>query len=191
MLPAKNYITPEEYLRMEENSLEKHEYFEGEVFMMSGGTINHNLICSNIVGELRALLRKKPCMVFGSDMRIRVEAGHDGFYSYPDAMIICGKPQSPLNRKDEVTNPVLIAEVLSRATAKYDRSEKFEMYRELESLSYYLTIDQSRVYVEYHEKTAPDTWVMKVFTSVEQVINIPSLEIELAVAALYEKVEFE
>lgn len=191
MLPAKNYITPEEYLRMEENSLEKHEYFEGEVFMMSGGTAIHSQLSINTAVALTIALNSKPCIVYGSDLRVRVEAGHDGFYTYPDVMVICGKPHYTLNRKDEVTNPLLIVEVLSRSTAKYDRSEKFEMYRELESLSYYLTIDQSRVYVEYHEKTAPDTWVMKVFTSLEQVINISSLEIEIPIASLYARVEFE
>ena len=180
MQPAKIYYTPEEYLRMEANSLEKHEYFQGEIFLMAGGTPRHNLLVANVTAELNLGLRGKDCAAYSSDMRILVKSS--GLYTYADVSVVCGELELAPGRNDTITNPVLIAEVLSPSTEKYDRSQKFELYRGLESLQTYLLIDQSRFYVELHTKSASDTWVLQTFNSSSQNINLASLNLTIPLA---------
>src|SRR5690242_9193899 len=120
---AKNYFTEEEYWRMEANSVEKHEYYQGEIFLMAGGSERHNLIASNTLGELWSKLRDKDCRTYNSDMRIKVEA--NGLETYPDVSVVCGAPRFVEGHNDVLTNPILLVEVLSPSTEKYDRSQKF------------------------------------------------------------------
>src|SRR5689334_8159500 len=143
--PAKVFYTPEEYLRMEENSLEKHEYYHGEIFLMAGGYPRHNLIVANTLTELNLKLAEKDCTVYSSDMKIWARS--NGFFTYADASVVCGEVELVPEYTDILANPVMIVEVLSPSTEKYDRSQKFELYRALESLQSYLLVDQSRVFV--------------------------------------------
>ena len=112
--PPKQTFSPAEYLAMEQVAEYKSEYYDGEIFAMSGGTPDHSTIAVNFVIELGTRLASKPCRVFNSDMRVHLE--RSGLYTYPDAMVICGKIQLAKGRKDTVTNPVLIVEVLSEST---------------------------------------------------------------------------
>ncbi|MCC7430925.1 Uma2 family endonuclease, partial [bacterium] len=104
----KIFFTEQEYLEQEELSEEKHEFYKGEIFAMSGGTVNHSLISANITSEFRKILKDKSCKVFDSNLRIRVNS--NGLYTYPDASVVCGKPELAGNRSDTITNPVLIVE---------------------------------------------------------------------------------
>src|SRR5262245_53404962 len=126
---AQTGLSAAEYLALERAAEERHELIDGEMFAMSGGTREHSLIALNIGGELRAALRLKPCEVFNSDMRIRVEARNR--YTYADAIALCGPPQFLDETRDTLLNPTAIFEVLSDSTESYDRGEKFAGYRTL------------------------------------------------------------
>ncbi len=141
MIPkAVEYISEEEYIEIERNSEIKHEYFDGEIFAMSGASRSHNLIVANVVGELRSQLKKKPCRVYPSDMRLKIETTK--LYTYPDAMIVCGQDKFDDDHKDMLLNPDVIIEVLSDSTESYDRGKKFENYRKIASLKEYVLISQ-------------------------------------------------
>ncbi len=185
---AKNHFTEEEYLRLEEHSVEKHEYYRGEIFLMAGGSERHNLIASNILGELWSNLRGKNCRVYNSDMRIKVAP--DGLQTYPDVSLVCGEPQFSAGRQDTITNPVLVAEVFSPSTEKYDRSQKFELYRTIAGFEHFLIVDQARVYVEYHHKIGPNKWEMETFEDIKKTFKLEALEIEISLFNLYDKVVF-
>lgn len=189
MQPAKIFYTPEEYLRLEENSLEKHEYFQGEIFSMAGGTPRHNLLVANVTTELNLGLRGKDCAAYSSDIRILVRSS--GLYTYADVSVVCGELEMAPDRNDTITNPILIGEVLSPSTEKYDRSQKFELYRGLDSLQTYLLIDQSRAYVELHTKSASDKWVMQTFNNLSQSVTIASLDLAIPLANLYDKIKVD
>jgi len=188
--PAKVYYTPEEYLHLEENSLDKHEYFRGEIYQRAGGTPRHNLIVANTITEINLKLGDKDCTTYSSDMRIMVKP--DQAYTYADASVVGGEVVllAP-NRQDTLANPFLIVEVLSPSTEKYDRSQKFELYRRLKSFQSYLLIDQARVYVEYYQKIGLNKWVMETFDELEQSLEINPPGITLALANFYRKVKFE
>jgi Uma2 family endonuclease len=186
---AKAYYTPEEYLRMEENSLEKHEYYQGEIFLMAGGSPRHNLIANNCGTELNVKLAEKDCTVYSSDMKMWARS--NGFFTYADASVVCGEVELVPEYTDILANPIMIVEVLSPSTEKYDRSQKFELYRGLDSLQSYLLVDQSRVYVEHHQKIGPNKWVMETFTDLEQFVEVEALGISLSMGNLYRKVKFD
>src|ERR1044072_9754283 len=127
----KNYFTPEEYLEMERKADCKNEYFNGEIFAMGGASPRHVLIVTNVVSELRTQLKNRPCTVYSTDLRVRVSA--TGLYTYPDVIVVCGEPRFADDHRDTLLNPTLIVEVLSNSTKDYDRGDKFEQYRALES----------------------------------------------------------
>ncbi|RMD86186.1 MAG: Uma2 family endonuclease, partial [Calditrichaeota bacterium] len=141
---AKKYYTPEEYLALEEAAEYKSEYYKGEIFAMSGASINHNRIVMNLSTELNTALRDTKCEVFMSDMRLWVEAVQ--LFTYPDIVILCEQPQFYDDRDDTITNPFIIFEVLSESTKNYDRGEKFEFYRSLPSFQEYILVDQYKVH---------------------------------------------
>lgn len=189
MQAAKNFYTPEEYLRLEENSPEKHEYYQGEIFSRAGGTPRHNFLVANIGAELNFGLRGKDCTPYSSDLRILVRS--NGLYTYADISVVCGETDLAPERNDTITNPVLVVEVLSPSTEKYDRSQKFELYRGLESLKDYLLVDQSRVYIELYTRSGSDTWLLQTFTSLSQTVTLVSVNLAIPVASLYDKVKFD
>lgn len=151
-LQPKSFLTPEEYLVIERKAEYKSEYFNGEMFAMSGVSPSHVLIVSNIVAELRGQLKQKPCNVYSSDLRVRVSP--TGLYTYPDVVVVCGQPQLADEQKDTLLNPTLIVEVLSDSTQDYDRGRKFEHYRSLSSFTEYLLIAQDRCHVEHFVRQA-------------------------------------
>ncbi len=133
-----------EYLRLEEAAEFRSEYIDGHIVAMAAGTLNHALICSNLVGELGNALIGTDCKVFGSNMRIRTSPS--GIYTYADAAVACGQLEVADNT---LINPVLIAEVLSDSTEAYDRGRKFGWYRQIESLRHYILVDQNKVQIEH------------------------------------------
>src|SRR6266540_385371 len=137
--PIKKTFSPAEYLAMEEVADYKSEYYDGEIFAMSGGTADHSKIAVNFTAALSHLLETKPCHVFNSDMRLRVE--RSGMHTYPDAMVVCGKIEFVERRKDLLKNPVLIVEVVSESTRDYDRGAKFNFYKQIPTLKEYLLVE--------------------------------------------------
>jgi Uma2 family endonuclease len=138
----KHYITPEEYLLCERKAEFRSEFFRGEMFAMAGASANHNLIVLNAGSLLREQLKKKPCRVYPSDLKLRIE--ETGLYTYPDLSVVCGEPQLESDAGDVLLNPVVLVEVLSDSTEAYDRGKKFEHYRTIPSLKHYVLIAQDR-----------------------------------------------
>jgi len=179
--------TVEEYLAYEEESGIRHEYIDGEIYAMTGGTPDHSGIAANGVGELRSQLRGKPCRVFTSDLKVKVS---EIKYLYPDFSVICGDIQFADEKQIMVTNPILVAEVVSDSSEKYDKITENEYYRSLSSLVYYLIIDQSRVHIQLY--TLQDKgWLLQEFTRREQSIILDVIDVTLSVDEIYLDVEFD
>lgn len=179
--------TLEEYLAYEEESGIRHEYIDGEIYAMTGGTPDHSGIAANGVGELRSQLRGKPCRVFTSDLKVKVS---EIKYLYPDFSVICGDIQYADEKQIMVTNPILVAEVISDTSEKHDKITKNEYYRSLPSLNYYLIIDQNRVHVQVY--TLQDNgWLLQEYTRRDQSIPLDAIDVMLSVDELYLDVEFD
>lgn len=164
------------------------EYLNGEVVALAGGSEAHNLIAGNVHGELRTCFKGRPCYVYTSDMKVRVESANLG--AYPDVMAICGERQFLDNRRDIITNPAFIVEVLSDSTEAYDRGDKFAYYRSIPSLQAYLLLSQQRVSAELFLRQPSGDWLLSVYTDPSDCIPLTALDTELSLAEVYDKVEF-
>jgi Uma2 family endonuclease len=185
----KTKMSVEEYLAMERDSQEKHEYLDGEIYLMSGGTGNHSFIAANTVASLHAVLRKSPCMVGTSDLRVQVNG--TGLYTYPDISVVCDPPLWTDNRHDTLLNPVLLIEVLSPSTESYDRGRKFQHYRALESLQEYVLIAQDQARIERYLRQPDGQWLYADATGMDASIELASIGCTLALADVYDKINFE
>ena len=179
----KAFYTKQEYLAFESRQEFRYEYRKGELVMMAGGTLDHNRIAINTTTALNLALRKKPCMVFGSDLKVQLADS----YVYPDAFVICGDVEFADNRKDIVKNPCLLVEVLSDSTEQYDRSGKFEQCRKLPSFREYILISQNKPGVEVFFRQDDKHWLMTVTNDMEDTIHLQSLDITLTMREIYEK----
>jgi len=183
---AGTFLTPQQYLERERAAEYKSEYYAGEMFAMAGTSLAHAGIISNLSGEIRANLKQKPCNVYTTD--VRLATGVSGLYTYPDVMVICGKPAFIDSYLDTVTNPILVIEVLSESTKNYDRGQKFESYRAIPSLMEYMTVSQDKMHVEIHTRQSDDTWLLKDVRDCGPV-KLQSIGLELQLSGIYEKVE--
>ncbi|MEZ4867285.1 MAG: Uma2 family endonuclease [Caldilineaceae bacterium] len=181
------WISPKEYLQQEEISTERHEYFDGEIFLMAGGIHNHEVINVNIIAALHQHARRKKCTAYGSNMKIMVKP--NGLFTYPDAMLVCGKVEFMAERKDIVTNPLLIVEVLSDSTQSYDRGDKFALYRDIPAFMHYLLIHQDRPHIEYHQKTDRG-WLLTEIEGLDAQLSVEVLAWQLPLSELYESVDW-
>jgi Uma2 family endonuclease len=187
MISPKKFITPEEYLALEQESRDKHEYWNGEMYMMAGTSINHNQIVNNAYKALDQRVGRRPCRVFTSDIRLSVE---EVVYVYPDVMVICGKIEIDPRQKDTVLNPSLVVEVWSDSTQTYDEKKKFKGYRQIPSLQEYVMIDQSQPYIEYFRRDG-HFWVLDAVEGIGAILKLKQLDIEIPLAEIYDKVEWE
>lgn len=189
-LPKRQYISEEDYLTMEAVSPVKHEYFDGEIFQMAGASERHNNIAGNIYGELYGQLKRGSCKVYQNDMRLYIEK--EGIYTYPDVMVVCGKPEiKKYKNLDNILNPVLIVEVLSPSTADYDKGAKFEQYRTIESFREYLIVSQNAKQIIRYTKQADGSWNLMDFIGDKTEIELSSIECTLKMEDIYDKVDFE
>lgn len=186
----KHRYTVTEYLSFEHDATERHEYRDGEILAMAGGSYNHSLIAMNTGGELRQTLKGKPCRVLDSNLRVRIP--RTPLYTYPDAMVICGQPQfDPSDVANQtVTNPRIVIEVLSPSTEAYDRGAKFTRYRQLESLEEYILISQDAARVEGFYRQSDGSWLFTTANELGSCFRIRSLEVELPLSELYAGVTF-
>ncbi len=188
-LSQRKYISPEEYLAAERESLEKHEYFEGEIFLMAGSSRKHSLIASNINASLNIQLKRRDCEVHTSDMRVHIPK--TGLFTYPDVLVVCGKPDLlPDTNPDTLINPILIVEVLSASTESYDKSIKFDNYRSLKSLREYVLVSQDAKKVMRYTKQSDESWVLMDFIGDPTKIALSSIDCVLVMEDIYDKVEF-
>ena len=184
---AKKLASPEEYLVLERASENKHEYIDGEIVAMAGVGLNHNLIVSSLIGNLYSRLQGKNCDIFPSDMRLHIPV--NGLYTYPDVMVVCGKLEFTDEKKDTLTNPTLLIEVLSPSTEDYDRGGKFMRYRSIPSLQEYLVIDSTGILAERFWRQPDGTWSLAEYRDRNAVLKLSSLNLELPLADVYARTE--
>ena len=184
----KKIYTLEEYLNFEVNSSERHEYINGEIRPMTGGTPNHNQITGNLYATLNFALKRQPYRVFVTDQRLWIPTKR--LYTYPDIMVIQGDIQLQEGRKDTITNPLIIVEVLSASTRNYDKDEKFAAYRTLPTFQEYILIDQYNIQIEHYYKTDQKHWIFMEYNNSNETLVFNSISFEIAVADIYDKVEF-
>ncbi|MBW4657779.1 MAG: Uma2 family endonuclease [Drouetiella hepatica Uher 2000/2452] len=181
--------TPEEYLRLEETAEFRSEYRDGEITPMTGGSINHNRIVGSIYAYLKFALRGKNLEAFTSDLRLWIPTYQ--LYTYPDVMVIQGEPVFQAKRTDTVMNPCLIVEVLSKSTQTYDRTRKFKFYRSIAALQEYVLVDQYAIEIEHYTRLEDNSWRLRDYGADTQSLTLSSVELEIAIADLYEGVNFD
>jgi len=184
----KRYYSPEEYLELEVNSEERNEYIDGEIIVKTGGTPNHNQIAGNLSAALNFGLKRQPYQVFVADQRLWIP--NKRIHTYPDVMVVAGEIELAEGRKDTITNPVLIAEVLSKSTRNYDQVEKFAAYRTISTFQEYVLIDQYTMHVEHYYKTAPTKWIFSEYDGEEMMLSFSAFSFEISLADIYNKVDF-
>ncbi|HBL62873.1 MAG TPA: hypothetical protein DDZ80_32235 [Cyanobacteria bacterium UBA8803] len=190
-MPAtqQRYYSPEEYLTLEEAADYKSEYIDGEIIPMAGGSTNHNQIAGNFYIELGVAFKKLDYRVFMSDVRLWIPKLR--IYTYPDVMLVAEKPEYYNNRKDTITNPRIIIEVLSPSTKGYDKSDKFKGYRTIPTFQEYLLIDQTQIYIEHFHKTNERRWDFRDYDESDEAIALASVSFEISISDIYNKVNFE
>jgi len=186
---SQKYYSPEEYLELEINAEERHEYLNGEIILRLGGTPNHNSIIGNFYVALHQTLKRQSYDVFAIDLRLWIPEKRS--YTYPDIMVVQGDLELQKGRKDAITNPVAIAEVLSTSTQGFDRGEKFKIYRTIASFQEYVLIDQYSMHVERYYKQEHNRWIFSEYDVPESILKLNSVPSEISLADLYDKVSFE
>jgi len=179
-------FTTDEYLAMERAAQYKSEYIDGEIVAMVGASEPHNLIVTNLVGELSVQLRGRLCRVYASDMRVDVR--ESGLCAYPDVVALCGEPILADDEQDNLRNPGVIIEVLSKSTEAYDRGKKFMKYRRIESLLEYLFIAQDKSHVEHYVRQVNGGWLLSESTTLGDEIYLSSIDCHLKLSVIYDKV---
>lgn len=180
----KKLVSEMDYLEMEIASIEKHEFYQGEIFDMAGATVEHNRIVSNTLIALGSKMKDQKCVPFTSDLRIHIQA--NSLYTYPDITVVCGEVEKLPNTFDTIINPTLIIEVLSTSTKDYDRGTKFMLYRDIPSLKEYIVLDSTgNVHAEKWNKKEDGFWILNEFKSMEKIVPIESLQIELLMSDVY------
>jgi Uma2 family endonuclease len=186
--PKYNFVSAQEYLKAEREAFEKHEYYQGEVFAMSGASLEHNIIFSNLFTDIGSKLKGKNCRPFGSDLRIHIPK--NTLFTYPDITIICGEPNLTDDKFDTATNPTVIIELLSASIRNYDKGEKFSLYREIESLQEYILIDTEKIHVIKHIRNKDNSWQLTEFKNIENIFSIDTIGLSLSLNNLYEGISF-
>ncbi len=185
---AKTKLTVAEYLAFERASESKHEFFDGELFAMTGGTPAHSLIATNFASEARAALKERPCVVFNSDLRVKVNPS--GLYTYPDVTIVCGEQKFDDEQRDTLINPTIVVEVLSKSTASYDRGPKSKHFRKIDSLQALILIEQDCPAVEVYCRQSDGKWILSDATELTDSIAIEPIGIFIPLAEIYRRVTF-
>ncbi len=180
----RRHYTIEEYLEMENAAGEKHEYYKGEIFAMSGAKTPHNRITSNLLANLWNKLRGKQCQPYGSDQRIHVPK--NTLITYPDISVICGPVITLNNDEYNVLNPTLIIEVLSPSTKNYDRGDKFRLYRDIPTLKEYVLVDSSSISVEVFYINEQGNWELNEYKTFDETVYFHSIEVSLDVKNIYD-----
>lgn len=183
----KPYLTPEEYLAIERKAEIKSEYYQGEMFAMSGASREHVVISGNINGELHQHFKDRPCESYQSDMRVKVDA--TGLYTYPDVIAVCGEPRFEDSHVDTLLNPVVVFEVLSDSTESYDRGKKASHYRTVDSLKEHILVSQHDCRVEQMVRQDGSQWLLTELTSLEQTLKLTSIDAEIPLSEIYRKVD--
>ncbi|GAB4144132.1 MAG: Uma2 family endonuclease [Planctomycetaceae bacterium] len=182
------FVTPAEYLEFERHADSRHEYRDGKVVPMIGGSRRHNLIETNVLRLFANALYEKPFEIYPGNMRVKVD--DTGLYTYPDVVVVHGTPQMEDEHFDTLRNPIALVEILSPSTESYDRGEKFAHYRTIQSLVEYLLISQDAQRVDRFTRQDNGEWLFRDYTPSEDMIELPQLECSLKIEEIYRKVPF-
>ncbi|WP_080799789.1 Uma2 family endonuclease [Desulfamplus magnetovallimortis] len=179
-------MTPDEYFEFDNKSDIRHEFFDGELFAMTGATKNHNLINTSLTVNLVNGITNSTCRVFSNDMRVKIENG----YVYPDLAVACSDLEFESNDLDTLTNPIVIVEILSNSTEAFDRGDKFSYYRMIPTLKEYILVSQNKCRVEQFIRKEKKMWSMLYYEDMAQIMKIESVNCELLLSDIYKWVEF-
>jgi len=186
---ATKYVSPEEYLALEEAAEFKSEYYQGEIFNMAGASINHNQIILNVISQLHQHQKNHNYRVVTNDLRLWIEA--HALFTYLDIMVICAKPKFYPDRNDTITNPKIIIEVLSESTANYDRGNKFLFYRSIPTFQEYILVDQYSVHIEHFFIGDEGNWILKEYDNLNDIIEFTKIDFQIPITDIYYQVEFD
>jgi len=186
---AQPRLSEEQYLEIERKAEFRHQFYDGIMYAMSGGSPSHAFLIAALSREFGNAFKKRPCQVATSDLRVRVSRG--GLYTYPDVIVICGDLKFADDQKDTLTNPTLLIEVLSPSTEAYDRGFKTEQYRKIESLREYALVSQTRPHIEVFTKAADGRWTLSEFTGLDTTCKFESVDLSIPLAEIYDKIVFE
>ena len=189
---AHTYLTREEYITLERKAIPdaetvRSEYIHGEIINMPGASFPHNLVTTNIAAKLHANLEGTGCAVFANDMRISIPTANS--YFYPDVGVVCEEPRFEDDIFDTLLNPIVVIEVLSPSTEAFDRGEKFAHYRQLPSLQESVLVAQDKILVEHYHRQEK-RWILTDFQTRDEVLLLPSVQCELPLQDIYERVTF-
>jgi Uma2 family endonuclease len=185
----KERFTIEEYIEFDKNSEERWEYFDGIVISMSGGTLAHNRITTNLITVLRDKALSKGCEVLPADMRIKVPKALP--YRYADIVVVCGPPLiEKVQGLDVLVNPSLIIEILSESTEAYNRGQKFVSYKSIDSFGEYLLVAQDRPYITHYVRQADGSWLRTDIEGLDSEIELVSISCKIPLREIYTLVDF-
>lgn len=185
----KRHYTPEEYLELEEQAEYKNEYRDGEIIPMTGGTTNHNKIAGNFYKQFPTTIEGQDYEIYIGDVKLSIPQYR--IYTYPDVMVVKGKPVYEGNSKTIITNPLLVVEVLSNSTKNHDKTDKFKYYRSIPSFQEYIMIDQYTFTVEQYIKQTEGQWLFKEYQGEDTVLTLDSVNFQVSLREIYERIDFE
>ena len=187
-IALRKFYTEEEFLTFERMAKVKNEYYRGEIFAMSGASFQHNQLSSKLIRDIGNHLKGKGCNIFGSDLRVYTQL--NSFYTYPDAVIICGDPSFIDKQFDTILNPAILFEILSPSTEEYDRTTKFEFYKNIPTLKHYVLIDSRKFFVQIFTQEADKSWSLKEYNLPDEQWLLKSIQYKSTIKELYEGVKF-
>lgn len=180
-------LSVDDYLALEQSSDVKHEYFDGEIFAMAGGTASHSLVAANWTRELGNALKDRGCRVYSSDMMVFCPTG---LRTYPDVSVTCEAPRYEDDRELTLLNPILLVEALSDTTEAFDRGRKFNHYQSIPSLREYLLVSTDRAHVDHFTRLEDGRWALSIYDGLETFVDFPTLGARIAMSETYTGVEF-
>ncbi len=181
-------LTVEEYLELERAATEKHEFVDGEMVAMAGGSPRHARITANVQRRIGNATDGSPCLPFSSDVRVCLDQRR--LISYPDVTVVCGPPEFMDGKRDVIKNPTLVVEVLSPSTEDYDRGKKATFYRLMPALREFLLIGQEPVFIEQNRRLPDGTWQIILHQDLQGTIRLESIGAELSVAGVYQDLDW-
>lgn len=181
--------SPEEYLELERRAERKHEYYRGQIFLMAGASLRHNLIVANLIASVHNSLSDKPCRVVPSDLRVKCPSG---LYTYPDSIIVCGEFELQDTHQDTLLNPTVLFEILSPTTEKYDRGIKFDHYRSIPALQEYVLIAQDQRRIEHYQRDdSADRWTFSAYHESAAILRLRTGDVSIPLTEIYANVELD
>jgi len=183
--PHRDTITSEEYLAFERQAEERHEFVDGIIYAMSGASRHHVRIASNLIMNLGIQFKGRDCGAYASDLRVKV---NETDYVYPDVVAVCGEEQFEDGQFDTLLNPSVIIEVLSKSTQNYDKNKKMALYQNLSTVQDYVLIAQDQYRVEHYQRKSQNQWLLTVLTESQQILQLNSVNVEISVQDIYDRV---